>query len=51
MKNQACHHTTHSEINDQLQILEYIATNTREGLTPGDRQLLKELLAAKGGAA
>jgi len=31
------------EVNDQLQILEYIATNTPQGLTPGDRILLQKL--------
>jgi len=45
------------EINEQLQILEYIATNTSQGLTKGDRQLLQELTTLerrytqKGGAA
>ncbi len=48
---------TLSEVNDQLQILEYIATNTPRGLTPGDRILLRKiqqqekLLLAKAGAA
>jgi hypothetical protein len=48
---------TLSEVNDQLQILEYIATNTPTGLTPGDRILLRKiqkqekLLLAKAGAA
>jgi hypothetical protein len=44
------------EVNDQLQILEHIATNTPTGLTPGDRILLrkiqeqeKRLLAKAGG--
>ena len=48
---------TLSEVNDQLQILEYIATNTPTGLTPGDRILLqkiqkqeKRLLALAGAA-
>lgn len=31
------------EINNQLQILEYIATNTREGLTEGDRKFHRQL--------
>lgn len=34
---------TLSEIRDQLQILEYVATNTRDGLTNGDRELLRKL--------
>jgi hypothetical protein len=48
---------TLSEVNDQLQILEYIATNTPTGLTHGDRILLRKihkqekLLLAKAGAA
>jgi hypothetical protein len=48
---------TLSEVNDQLQILEYIATNTPTGLTLGDRILLqkiqkqKKCLLAKAGAA
>ncbi len=37
-------HMTLSDVNDELQILEYIATNTREGLTEGDRLFLKKLL-------
>jgi hypothetical protein len=46
------------EIRNQLQILEYIATNTREGLTEGDREFLRQLeeqeqrlLRLQGGAA
>ena len=48
---------TLSEVNDQLQILEYIATNTPRGLTPGDRILLQKIqkqkkrMLAKAGAA
>jgi hypothetical protein len=48
---------TLSEVNDQLQILEYIATNTPTGLAPGDRILLQKIqkqekrLLAKAGAA
>lgn len=34
---------TFSEVYDQLQILEYIATNTREGLTDGDREFRRAL--------
>ncbi len=34
---------TLSEVNDQLQIMEYIATNTKEGLTPSDRIILRNL--------
>jgi len=34
---------TLSEVVDQLQILEYIATNTAQGLTDGDRILLRKL--------
>jgi hypothetical protein len=47
---------TLSEVNDHLQILEYIATNTPTGLTPGDRILLQKIrkqekrLLAKAGA-
>ena len=47
---------TLSEVNDQLQILEYIATNTPTGLTPRARILLRKiqkqekLLLAKEGA-
>ena len=50
MKQQTCSRLSLTEINEQLQILEYLATNTREGLTKGDRRLLGELLTAKGGA-
>jgi hypothetical protein len=46
------------EINDQLQILEYIAANTRQGLTDDDRQFHRQLekqkhrlLRSNGGAA
>jgi hypothetical protein len=35
------------EVHNQLQILEYIATNTRDGLTDGDRILLRKLEAQK----
>jgi len=35
------------EVHNQLQTLEYIATNTREGLTDGDRILLRKLEAQK----
>ena len=34
---------TLSEVTDHLQILEYIATNTAQGLTDGDRILLRKL--------
>jgi len=34
---------TLTEINNQLQIMEYIATNTKEGLTPADRIILRNL--------
>jgi hypothetical protein len=34
---------TLSEVNDQLQILEYIETNTPQGLTDGDRRFRHEL--------
>jgi hypothetical protein len=34
---------TLGEVNDQLQILEYIATNTPKGLAPGDRILLRKI--------
>ncbi len=37
-------HMTLSDVNDELQILEYIATNTREGLTADDRRFLEKLL-------
>jgi hypothetical protein len=48
---------TLSEVDDQLQILEYIASNTPTGLTPGDRILLHKIqkqekrLRPKAGAA
>ena len=35
------------EVLNQLQILEYIATNTSEGLTAGDRILLRKLEAQR----
>jgi len=31
------------EIDNQLQIMEYIATNTQQGLTPSDRIILRRL--------
>jgi hypothetical protein len=31
------------EINDQLQIMEYIATNAQQGLSPSDRIILRRL--------
>jgi hypothetical protein len=34
---------TLSEINNQLQIMEYIATNTQQGLSPSDRIILRRL--------
>lgn len=38
-------HMTLSDVMDELQILEYIATNTREGLAEGDRLFQKKLEA------
>ena len=43
-KTRPVDHMTLSDVNDELQILEYIATNSREGLTPGDRRFLQKLL-------
>ena len=40
-------HMTLADVNDELQILEYIASNTREGLTEGDRLFLDKLLKRK----
>ncbi len=34
---------TVTEVNNQLQIMEYIAANTKEGLTPADRIILRNL--------
>lgn len=34
---------TLTEVNNQLQIMEYIATNTKQGLTPSDRIILRNL--------
>jgi hypothetical protein len=34
---------TLTEVNNQLQIMEYIATNTQQGLTPSDRIILRNL--------
>jgi hypothetical protein len=34
---------TLDEVNNQLQIMEYIATNTKEGLSPADRIILRNL--------
>jgi hypothetical protein len=31
------------EVNNQLQVMEYIATNTKTGLTPSDRIILRNL--------
>jgi len=31
------------EIDNQLQIMEYIATNTQQGLSPSDRIILRRL--------
>ena len=36
---------TLAEVTDQLQMLEYIATNTAEGLSAGGRILLRKLQA------
>jgi len=46
-KTRPVDHMTLSDVNDELQILEYIATNTREGLTAGDRRFLKKLRKRK----
>jgi hypothetical protein len=35
------------EINNQLQIMEYIATNTQQGLSPSDRIILRKLESRK----
>ena len=34
---------TLDEVNNQLQIMEYITANTGEGLTPADRIILRNL--------
>jgi hypothetical protein len=34
---------TLTEVNNQLQIMEYIATNTQQGLSPSDRIILRRL--------
>ena len=49
MKNKSSSPLTKAE-RDEMQILEYIATNTPEGLSAAERARYRELANAEGGA-